>query len=139
MSVSLSEDQWFIIDATQNVFVPVELSDTILSNVSEIGVNFIPSATTIANSYVAIDNFNIIPDLTPPALGITTSNGEITVSFEQSAGISYDLQMSPTLQAEDWSSLDPDIRGEGPFETPVTPLSKSFFRVATAPLFFEAP
>jgi len=139
MSVSLSEDQWFIIDDTQNVFVPVELSDTILSTVSEVGVNFIPSATTIANSYVALDNFTILPDLTPPSLDITTPNGEISVSFEQSAGISYDLQMSPTLQADDWVSVDPDIRGEGPFETSVTPLLKSFFRVATSPLFFEAP
>ena len=139
MSVSLSEDPWYIIDAAQNVFIPVELSDTILSNISEIGVNFIPSTTTTANSYVALDNFTIIPDLTPPALDITTSNGDIAVSFEQSAGISYDLQMSNTLQAGDWGSLDPDIRGEGPFETSVTPLLKSFFRVATAPLFFEAP
>ncbi len=141
LTASFSKDQWYFID-TNNEFAPVTLTPTILSEVVEIGVNYFPSSTEADGKLVALDNFAILPDLTAPILKISQASGELALSFDQIEGLSYDLEMSTTLQDDDWSLISNDtfnLQGLGTYETTLTPVSKSFFRVVAYPLFIELP
>ena len=141
-SYSFTKDQWYIFDEDEGFEIPVTLTPEILSNISQIGVNFYPLSDAADGQLVAIDNFSLLPDLTPPELSITDPTGEVIVSFQMTPAVSYDLEMSQTLQENDWSGLDDDtsdIRGEGLHQSAITARPKSFFRITTYPLYNEIP
>jgi len=142
LTYSLTKEQWYLYNDAEEDYFEVNLTETILSDVTEIGLNFLPTSDAAIGKAVALDNFTLLPDLTPPTLKISQPTGEVGVVFEQSPGISYDLQMSTTLQENDWSGLDADtsdIRGEGNYEIYITARPKCFFRITTYPLFIEVP
>jgi len=139
---SFTKNQWYVYDEDEDIEVPITLTPEILGDIIEIGVNFFPLSDAADGQLVALDNFALLPDLTPPTLDLTQPTGEVTVSFERADGVSYDLQMSTTLQDNDWSGLDADtsdIRGEGLYEITITARPKSFFRITTYPLYDDVP
>lgn len=136
---SFSGDQWYIYDDTESVFIPVDITPTILSDVTEIGVNYYPSSTAADGKLVALDNFGLFPNLTPPALDITTSKRNATIAFTGIPGIQYTVQSSNSLRGNSWTNIENPFEITGPFQT-TTPLStKSFFRVLNQIFYIETP
>jgi len=142
LSHSISNDQWLTFRGDTNELIPAIFTPESLRDVIEVGLNFFASSTEADGEMIAIDNFALLPDLSPPSLKITPGAGETLVSFTQITGISYDLAMSTTLQPADWTGLDrdtSDLRGEGTFELGITARPKAFFRITTWPLLIEIP
>ena len=142
ISNSFSKDQWFLYDTSEDIFIEVELTETILSQVTEIGVNFFPLSEDADGMAVALDNFTILPDLTPPTLTVTPSTEEVSISFERAAGISYNLETSTSLETNGWTGIDGDtseITGDDEYEITTSAQTKAFFRVTTTPIFVEVP
>lgn len=164
---SFSHDQWYIFDEGDEEiegdekYVLVELTPAALSNVTEIGINFYPVSRVVDEDgnvifpadgkAVALDNFSLLPDLTPPVVDVTTNDSNAVVSFTGIEGMQYTIESSQFTDL----CLDPETRETGycwaqvgsPFAFEITgptrkniPLSaKSFFRVVSQPFFIEIP
>jgi hypothetical protein len=136
---SFSGDQWYIYNDTDKVFIPVDLTPPILSDVTEIGVKYYPSSTAADGKLVALDNFGIFPDLTPPALTITTTKRNATIAFTGIPGIQYTVQSSNTLRENSWTNIENPFEITGPSQS-TTPLSpQNFFRVRNQVFYLETP
>lgn len=138
---SFNKNQWYTLE--DGNFFPVSITPEILSTVVEIGINFFPSSEEAIDSIVGLDNFALLPDLTPPELTVTKLADTATVSFTQASGISYNVESTTSLESDDWGSLtsidSSDLQGEGPWESTITAPEKAFFRIATTPLLLQAP
>ena len=84
---SLSRDQWYIYDEADQQFSEAPLTEAVLFEVTEIGLNFYPSSTAAGGRIVAIDNFSLLPDLSSPEIKISTEDSTAKVSFSGIEGI----------------------------------------------------
>ena len=136
---SFTKNQWYTFE--DGDFFPATITPEILFAVVEIGVNFFPSSEEAIDSIVGLDNFALLPDLTPPELTVAKLADTASISFTQAAGISYNVEFNTSLAPNNWGSLTSDssnIQGEGPWESTITAPEKAFFRVSTTPLLIQA-
>ena len=136
---SFSKDQWYIYDEDDEEFVPAEVTASVLSDIVEIGVNFYPSSNSADGKTIALDNFALLPDLSPPAIDISADGSNAAVSFTGIEGIEYIIESSSTLLDLSWSQIGAPIEIIGPSETVIPLSTKSFFRILTQPFYIEVP
>lgn len=138
VETSLTRDQWYFFDDEERIFVPVELTPTILSDVREVGITFYPSGPGADGKIVAIDNFALLPDLTAPELAIDlTAPGRARLSFTGIEGMQYTLQANPSLRGGRWRTLGEPFESDGLSQTSVPLAQKRFFRLIAKPFFVE--
>ncbi len=136
---SFKRDQWFVFNETNNQFIPVVLDDLILSNISEIGVNFHPSSASANGKVAALDNFGLFPEYTNPKLNINTTEAGTFISFIAEAGIQYTIEATDDLSKSNWSTFASPINAEGPFLAAVPASPERFFRVVATPFIVQNP
>ncbi|YCM44433.1 hypothetical protein V2O64_00175 [Verrucomicrobiaceae bacterium 227] len=141
---SFQNNDWYVgVDDDGDGFIDdyvyTPLTDDILSNVSEIGVNFFPISDAADGSDVAIDNFTLVADLSPvsPVLAVSADSG--SYSFEGLPGVQYTVEQSATLQENGWAPVETPFEGSGPYSFDFTTASKQFLRVKTEALYTEVP
>lgn len=136
---SLSRDQWYIFDDDDEEFIEVNLTPAILSDVTEIGLNFYPASTAADGRAVAIDNFTLLPDLTAPEVSISTQGSSAQFSFTGIEGMQYTIQTSSNLRESIWTNVGSPFEIVGNSTTTVPRGNKGFFRLISQPFFIEAP
>ncbi|MDB4652993.1 hypothetical protein OAE39_01825 [Akkermansiaceae bacterium] len=136
---SLSDDQWYIFDDEDGEFIPVNLTSTILSDVSEVGLNFYPISSAADGRAVALDNFTLLPDLTTPEVSISTENESAEISFTGIEGIQYTVQTANNLQESSWTNVGSPFEIVGESTTIVPMVNEGFFRISSQPFFVETP
>ncbi len=136
---SFSEDPWYIFDEDDDEFVEVDLTPLILSDVVEIGLNFYPASAAADGRAVGVDNFALLPDLTPPLVSITSTSDAAVFSFTGIEGMQYTIQSSPSLEADSWTSVGSPFEINGLSQTTLPIANKSFFRVLALPFYVEVP
>lgn len=139
LSLSLRNADWYLYDEDLDDYLFVTLTDTVLSDVEEIGFNFYPSSTAANGKAVAIDNFTLLPDFTPPTLKITPSGNQVILSFEGNEGFEYTIESSSTLRDDSWTEAAAPFEADGPSQTPFPKTSKTFYRLSFLPYFIEVP
>ena len=136
---SLSKDQWYIYDEADQQFLEAPLTPAILFDVKEIGLNFYPSSSAASGRIVAVDNFNLLPDLSSPEIKISTEYFTTKVSFNGIEGIQYTLQNASNLEENSWTNVGNPFETTGESETIVPMVNKGFFRILSQPFYIEAP
>lgn len=136
---SLSRDQWYIYDEAEQQFSEAPLTEAVLFEVTEIGLNFYPSSTAAGGRIVAIDNFSLLPDLSSPEIKISTEDSTAKVSFSGIEGIEYTVQNASNLDESSWTNVGNPFEIIGESETNVPMGNKGFFRILSQPFYIEAP
>ena len=136
---SLSKDQWYIYNEADQQFFEAPLTPAILFDVKEIGLNFYPSSSAASGQIVAIDNFNLLPDLSSPEIKISTENSTAKVSFKGIEGIQYTIQNASNLDENSWTNVGNPFETTGESKTIVPLVNKGFFRILSQPFYIEAP
>ena len=136
---SLSKDQWHIFDEDDQEFVAVSLTPAILSDISEIGLNFYPTSTAADGRAVGLDNFTLLPDLTAPEVAISTQGSAAQFTFNGIKGIEYTIQTSSDLQEGAWTNVGSPFETNGESSTMIPTVNKGFFRLLSQPFYIEAP
>lgn len=144
LTVSL-EDTWYywepIFEDEVEVggdWVEVTLTDTMLSNITEIGITFIHADDSGAAVDVMIDNVALSHPLVTPELEVSAAGGRATISFQPLPAHVYDLeQFNPASQ--DWAPApgQTDITGPDPFSFTAPPGGFGLFRAVAAPFYTE--
>jgi len=141
---SFRDSDWYIAvdddnDGIIDDYLYTPLTDEILSEVIEIGVNFFPFSNAADGKDVGIDNFTLVADLTPvaPVLAVAADSG--SYSFEGLPGIQYIVEQSSSLKDDDWTPVEDPFEGSGPYSHNFTTGIKQFLRVITEPLYTEIP
>lgn len=137
METSFKNAPWYIFSTGS--FVEVVITDAILSNITEVGVNFYSTSDASEDITVAIDNFSLIPEKIIPTVSIVKNGGNIELGFQRETGQIYDILQSPTLNA--WSELPgyTGITGNGNFIATDPLAVRKFFRVATEEFYTPIP
>ncbi len=137
METSFENDPWFIYE--NGGFVEVEITDSILSNVSEVGIDFFTTSDAPADVIVAIDNFSLIPEVIVPTMSISQNGGNIELGFQRETGQIYDILQSPDLSG--WAELTgySGITGSGPFIASDPIAERKFFKLGTEAYFTPIP
>jgi len=137
LQYSFSSEPWYILDG--NTFIEVVITDEILSDITQIGVNFFPiSGNSPLGSRVGLDNFTLMGRVPNPPLGIENGS-DLALSFPRVADFTYTIETSNDLSSENWNNLSPettDLTGTSPFETTLTRSLKQFFRLVVAPIYY---
>ena len=141
---SFKESDWYVgvdddNDGLLDGYVYIILTDEILSNVSEIGLNFFPLSTAADGKDVGIDNFTLVADLTPVAPLLTVSSGAGAYFFQGLPGIQYTVEQSSSLKENEWTPVEEPFEGNGPYSHNFPTALKKFLRVITSPLYTEIP
>ena len=139
LDASFSEDPWYIYDEDDEEFIEVDLTPLILSDVAEIGLNFYPRSAAADGKAVAVDNFALLPDLTPPLVSITSTTDSAVFSFTGIEGMQYTIQASPSLEEDSWTNVGSPFEIDGLSQTPLPIANKSFFRLLALPVYIQAP
>lgn len=139
IETNFSRDEWYIYDDEEETFFPVEMTPVILSDVREIGVTFYPRGPGAEGKIVALDNFSLLPNLTPPTLAIDAGSSTPTLEFTGIPGMQYTLEGSDSLRPNDWFELAEPFEVTGTSQTPLPAGQKGFFRVSAQPFFVEIP
>lgn len=154
---SFSKDQWYFFDDDDREFIEVDLTPAILSDVSEIGLNFYPvlgltdeEGNPILDGdgnqifpgdgrVVALDNFTLLPDLTAPEVAVSTHPPSAKITFTGIEGMEYTIQTASNLRANSWTNVGSpfEIVGESSTNVPMT--NRGFFRILSQPFYVEAP
>lgn len=141
---SFKNNDWYIgvdndADGFFDEYVYTPLTDEILRNVTEIGLNFFPSSDAADGKDVGIDNFTLVADLTPVAPILVIAAGAGSYSFEGLRGIQYTVEQSFSLKDDDWTPVENPFEGSGPYSHNFTTDFKQFLRVVTEILYTEIP
>lgn len=139
IETNFSRDGWYFYDDEEATFFPVEMTPAILGNVREIGVTFYPSGPEAAGKIVALDNFSLLPNLTPPTLAIEIDTSLPALKFAGITGMQYTLESNDSLRPNDWFKLAEPFEVTGPSQTPAPSGQRGFFRILAQPFFVEIP
>ncbi len=131
---------WFIFE--DGSYVQAAITPDSLNSISRIGVRCFPLDATADATLIAIDNFYLVPELTPPSLLLDSGNTvSLSGEFPLTSGQAYNLWTSNNLI--DWLRLEDysDITGTGsaPFDVPVTPGSDTYLQLSTEEFYSEIP
>lgn len=141
LEIYFDESDWYVYNEDTEDYDLTTLTDTILSDVVEIGINFYPLLGASSDGeIVGIDNFVLLADTTPtePEVGIDGASGSL--SFQTVPGIEYTIEQSSTLESDNWVTA-----GAGPFESTgpytydFTAPERLFFRIKQEALYFDIP
>ena len=137
LEVSFGVGPWFVFQ--DGDFVGVEITDAILSTVTEVGVDFFSTSDASEDIIVAIDNFTLIPELIVPQVSIVKNGSNIDLGFQRSTGQIYDILDSPDLSG--WVALtgQSSITGSGPYTASESLTDRNFFKVETEAFFTPIP
>ena len=138
VDVYFREDPWFVI--VNGNFVAVEVTDIILSNISEIGVRVFTTAASTVDQFAAIDNFSLIPEVIVPELMLAKNGSNIELTFEREEGQEYSV-MESTDGMMTWGDLNgyTGLTGIGSF-TVVDPIeSQKYLNVLTEEFYTNLP
>lgn len=137
METSFGDDLWFVFE--NGDFTEVEITDVILSTVTEVGVDFFSTSDATEDLIVAIDNFALIPEIIVPQVSISKNGGTIELGFQREAGQIYDILQSFDLGA--WVELTgySGITGDGPFVASDPIVDRKFFKLGTEAFFTPIP
>ncbi len=136
--VNFLKDDWYL--SVNNELVLTSLTPALLADVTEIGINYFPIPDSASNGrIVGLDNFNLLPDLTPVVPEIAVSGSELKLSFEALAGIQYSIQESPSLLENSWMNTEAPFVNPGGIERTLPVSEKNFFRVLIDPLVIDTP
>ena len=131
----LFTDSWFVLNADGTSFEETQLTPEILSQVTEVGIRFIPTETNDTGWTPFFDNVALTPTPRAPELKTTSANDQLLIHFEQEAGSEYALE-TYNLSSKKWEVVtgEDSISGTGlhTIERMLIP-SGEFYRVlATA-------
>lgn len=137
ITVRFDED-WFTFDEQLDDWVPVDITESFLSDIIEVGVRFFPVIGNTRDDVIgAIDNFRLLPTLQLPELSLMRSPGEFTMAFTPGEGQIHRIER---LVGEAWEPVDGESDIVGPeehvFTTP-TDEGSALFRVRTEPDFVD--
>ena len=137
METSFRDDPWYIFENGE--FMEAEITDAILSNITEVGVDFYSTSDATEDLVVAIDNFSLIPEIIVPEVSILKNGDTMELAFQLETGQIHDILQSPNLKL--WSELPAyeGITGDGPFTASVPISVRSFFRLAINEFFSPIP
>ena len=137
METSFKDDPWYVYE--NGNFVEVEITDVILSSITEVGVEFFSTSDAPADIIVAIDNFSLIPEVIVPKMSIARNGGNIELGFQRETGQIYDIEQSSNLSG--WNGLPgySDITGTGTFTASRPIGTRRFFRLAINEFFTPIP
>lgn len=85
-------DSWFTLDANQETFMEVMLTPEILSQVTEVGVRFIPTDENDEGWTPLIDNLALTPTPRAPEIENSSTNNQFLLTIQQEPGNEYDLE-----------------------------------------------
>ena len=133
METSFRDDPWYIFENGE--FMEAEITDAILSNITEVGVDFYSTSDATEDLVVAIDNFSLIPEIIVPEVSILKNGDTMELAFQLETGQIHDILQSPNLSV--WSELPAyeGITGYGPFTASVPISVRNFFRLAINEFF----
>ena len=142
LQYSFTTDPWYTIE--EGIFVDALITDEILSDISQIGVDFIPFAVEDAiGSRVGLDNFTLMGHVPAAPLKIAKENAnDLALSFSPKDSFSYTIEVNEQLTREGWKPLRPettDLSGNEPFETTIPRSVRQFFRLMIRPLYYAVP
>ncbi|MGB6221965.1 hypothetical protein [Haloferula sp.] len=129
ITVDFKEDPWYLLG--DEGFTEVELTDEILSSVTEVGVDFFANDARTESMLVAIDDFVLFPETILPELGVARTGSDFVLSFVREVSQEYKVMKSPDLK--DWKDLEghSEITGDSIY-TVTDPLAgKAFYQVET--------
>jgi hypothetical protein len=137
METSFKDDPWYVYE--NGSFVEVEITDVILSSITEVGVEFFSTSDAPADIIVAIDNFSLIPEVIVPKMSIARNGGNIELGFQCEIGQIYDILQSANLQ--NWAELPGygGIIGDGAFIATDPIANHKFFKVGSEAFFSPIP
>ena len=119
----------------EDAFVETPLTPEILSQVSEIGVRFIPTETNQVRWTASLDNVALTPTPLAPELETATENNQLLIRFQQEVGNQYALQKY-NLTSEEWEPVAAQeiVQGTGlhTFERALIPNGEFYRVLATA-------
>lgn len=131
-------DQWWTWNGTD--YIPAELSPEVLSDISEININFMPSSPAADGEYVSIDDVRLVPELIVPSLAVSRAGAMLDLFFTQQQGQIYTVQRSTTnLSVEafiDWPGHD-DLTGTGVYLLSESLTAPSHFYRVSTDVYFE--
>jgi len=142
LQYSFTTDPWYTIE--DGIFVDALITDEILSDVSQIGVDFFPSALDDAiGSRVGLDNFTLMGHVPTTPMEIAKENADdLALSFLRKSSFSYTIEVNEELTSDGWNPLSPettDLSGIEPFETTIPRSVRQFFRLMIKPLYYSVP
>ena len=142
LQYSFTTDPWYTIE--DGIFVDALITDEILSDVSQIGVDFFPSALDDAiGSRVGLDNFTLIGHVPTTPMEIAKENADdLALSFLRRNSFSYTIEVNEELKSDGWKPLGPettDLSGIEPFEKTIPRSVRQFFRLMIRPLYYSVP
>jgi hypothetical protein len=138
IDVYFREEPWFVV--VSGSFVEVEVTESLLSNITEIGVRVFATLTSTAGQFVAIDDFALIPELIVPELDVARNGNNFELIFERELGQAYGVMQSADGMAT-WGDLSgyTGLIGTGSF-TVVDPIgTQKFFNVVTEEFYTNLP
>lgn len=142
LQYSFTTDPWYTIE--DGIFVDALITDEILSDVGQIGVDFFPFGVEDAiDSRVGLDNFTLMGDVPTTPLEIAKGNAnDLALSFSREDGFNYTIEANEELTSDGWNPLGPetaDLSGTEPFETAIPRSARQFFRLMIRPLYYSVP
>jgi len=142
LQYSFTTDPWYTLE--DGIFVDALVTDEILSDLSQIGVDFLPFAVDEAiGSRVGLDNFTLMGHVPTTPLKIAKENAnDLALSFSRKDSFSYTIEANEELTRNGWNPLSPettDLSGTEPFETTIPRSVRQFFRLMIRPLYYAVP
>ena len=142
LQYSFTTDPWYTIE--DGIFVNTLITDEILSDIGQIGVDFLPLAVDDAiGSRVGLDNFTLMGHVPTTPLEIAKGNAnDLALSFSLKDSFSYTIEANEELTSDGWNPLSPettDLSGTEPFETTIPRSVRQFFRLMIRPLYYAVP
>lgn len=117
-------------------WVPVTLSDTILSNITEIGITFVHADQSGRGVDVMIDNVALNHPVVTPELSVSPVSGAAMFSFQPRAAHVYDLEQFDRVNQE-WGAVSgqTDILGPDPFRFTAPAGGAGLYRILAVPYY----
>ena len=140
LQYSFTTDPWYILD-DDFIFQEVLITDAILSDVVQIGVDFFPESAAAVGNRVGVDNFTLM-GVVPSTPLVIAGGDQISLGFTPEDGFSYTIETNESLDGDNWSNLSTEttnITGTEPFSTTIEKSVRQFLRLIVRPLYYAVP